>query len=142
MTGHPDCLRSPLIILGGMGAIILVACSPTAGQATTAGPGLSATTITVTVTDAITVTVTADNSVPITNVFDQSQLEQGVTDELTGLPPKGYGLSGITNVRCPVNQPVKADTSFQCTLAVNGTAKTVTIVVKDDTGLYEVNPPN
>jgi hypothetical protein len=65
-----------------------------------------------------------------------------VTNVLTGTPPNGYGLSGVTDVSCPSGQEVKANTSFPCTLKVNGASKTVTVVVKDDSGLYEVNPPS
>ena len=48
-------------------------------------------------------------------VFDERQVSQGVTDVLTGTPPAGYGLSGVTDVSCPSGQEVKADTSFDCT---------------------------
>ena len=75
-------------------------------------------------------------------VFDERQVTQGVTNVLTGTPPTGYGLSGVTDVSCPSGQEVKADTSFDCTLKVDGTPKTVTVRVKDSSGLYEVNPPN
>jgi len=75
-------------------------------------------------------------------VFDERQVTQGVTNVLTGSPPTGYGLSGVTDVSCPSGQEVKAGTSFQCTLKVDGTAQTVTVVVKDANGLYEVNPPS
>ena len=75
-------------------------------------------------------------------VFDERQVSQGVTNVLTGAPPAGYGLRGITDVSCPSGQEVKAGTSFQCTLKVGGTPQTVTVVVKDASGLYEVNPPS
>jgi len=75
-------------------------------------------------------------------VFDERQVTQGVTNVLTGTPPNGYGLSGVTDVSCPSGQPVTAGTSFQCTLKQNGSAKSVTVVVKDADGLYEVNPPS
>ena len=75
-------------------------------------------------------------------VFDERQVTQGVTTVLTGAPPTGYGLSGVTDVSCPSGQEVKADTSFQCTLKVDGTPRTVTVDVKDANGLYEVNPPS
>ena len=75
-------------------------------------------------------------------MFDERQVTQGVTNVLTGTPPTGYGLSGVTDVSCPSGQEVKADTSFQCTLKVNGNPQTVTVEVKDANGLYEVNPPS
>ena len=70
-------------------------------------------------------------------VFDERQVAQGVTNVLAG-----YGLSGVTDVSCPAGQEVKVDSSFVCTLKVDGTARKVTVVVKDANGLYEVNPPN
>lgn len=75
-------------------------------------------------------------------VFDDRQLNQGVTNVLTGTPPNGYGLTGISDVSCPSSQQVKAGTSFSCTLKVDGNSQTVTVQVKDNDGLYEVNPPS
>jgi hypothetical protein len=75
-------------------------------------------------------------------VFDEKQVAQGVTSVLTGNPPSGYGLSGVSDVTCPSGQPVTAGTSFQCDLKLDGTATKVTVVVKDSSGLYEVNPPS
>ncbi len=75
-------------------------------------------------------------------VFDERQVSQGVTAVLTGTPPTGYGLSGVSDVSCPSGQEVKADTSFQCDLKIDGQAQKVTVVVKDANGLYEVNPPS
>ena len=75
-------------------------------------------------------------------VFDERQVTQGVTAVLTGTPPTGYGLTGVTDVSCPSGQEVKAGTSFQCDLKIDGQAEKVTVVVKDANGLYEVNPPN
>ena len=75
-------------------------------------------------------------------VFDEKQVAQGVTSVLTNTPPSGYGLTGVSDVTCPSGEPVKANTSFQCTLKVNGQSKTVTVNVQDDSGLYQVNPPS
>jgi hypothetical protein len=75
-------------------------------------------------------------------VFDEKQVAQGVTNVLTGQAPTGYGMSGVSDVTCPSGQPVTAGTSFQCDLKVDGQATKVTVVVKDGSGLYEVNPPN
>ena len=75
-------------------------------------------------------------------VFDEKQVAQGVTNVLTGTPPSGYGLSGVSDVTCPSGQPVQAGTSFQCDLKVNGQSTKVTVNVQDASGLYQVNPPN
>ena len=75
-------------------------------------------------------------------VFDERQVSAGVTSILTEAPPSGYGLPGITDVSCPSGQEVKADTSFQCDLKVDGQATKVTVRVINNDGLYEVNPPS
>ena len=41
-------------------------------------------------------------------VFDERQVSTGVASVLTGAPPAGYGLSGVTDVTCPSGQEVKA----------------------------------
>lgn len=74
--------------------------------------------------------------------FDEDKVAVGVGRVLTQDPPSGYGFTGVQDVRCPANQPVRAGTSFECELRLDGNRTTVTIVVKDDDGLYEVNPPN
>ena len=37
---------------------------------------------------------------------------------------------------------VRAGTSFECSLAISGAGRSVTVTVKDDNGTYEVSPPN
>jgi hypothetical protein len=75
-------------------------------------------------------------------VFDERQVTSGVTSVLTGTAPTGYGLTGVSDVSCPSGQEVKAGNSFQCTLTINGAAKTVNIKVIDDQGTYQVDPPS
>jgi Domain of unknown function (DUF4333) len=75
-------------------------------------------------------------------VFDERQVANGVTSILTGAPPAGYGLSGVSDVSCPAGQEVRAGTTFQCTLQLDGEQQTVTVTVKDDTGVYEVSIPS
>jgi Domain of unknown function (DUF4333) len=75
-------------------------------------------------------------------VFDERQVTSGVTSVLTGTAPTGYGLTGVSDVSCPSGQEVKAGTSFQCTLTINGAPKTVNIKVIDDQGTYQVDPPS
>jgi len=74
-------------------------------------------------------------------VFDHSKVETGVTKILTRYPPDGYGLTAISGVSCPANQPVITGTTFTCTLTVDGSPRAVTLTVKDDDGKYEVAPP-
>jgi hypothetical protein len=64
-----------------------------------------------------------------------------VTDVLTGPAPDGYGLSGVTEVACPAEQPVTVGSTFQCTLLLDGKPKKVTLTVKSADGLYTVGLP-
>jgi len=74
-------------------------------------------------------------------VFDQTKVEAGVTQILTTAPPNGYGQTNVTNVTCPADQAVKAGTTFDCSVQIDGQPKTVTVTVKDDSGTYEVGVP-
>lgn len=123
---------------------LTAACTGTAG---TAIPLPSTMTVTATVTTPVTVTVTQTvvaltATVPSTKTFDERQVAAGITSVLTGTPPTGYGLSGITNVTCPAGVPVVAGTTFDCTVQIDGTSSNVAILIKDDNGLYEVSPPS
>ncbi len=125
---------------------LVAACSPATSQAIPVTPLLTITTIvqaqpTVTVTETVTVIERTEFTLPTDKIFDRVKVEQGVMTVLTGATPAGYGYTGITEVSCPENQPVKAGTSFTCDVIVNGFALESTIVVKDSQGLYEVNPP-
>ena len=133
----------------------LAACSSTTEQTT--GFAESATTTVMmtvtttvpsrtTVTQALTVTETVtpagrdSGAFAAGKVFDQQQLTQGVTNVLTGTPPNGYGLE-VSNVKCPVDQPVVGGTAFRCTADIDGTPREIPVQIKDDNGLYEVSPP-
>lgn len=74
----------------------------------------------------------------VTRVLDQSAVQNGVRTVLTSLPPNGYGQPKVTAVSCPAKQPVKAGTTFDCSVTVDGKQKTVTIAVKDTDANYEV----
>ena len=86
-----------------------------------------------------------------TGVFDQEQLTNGVASVLGGAPPAGYGLVGVTNVECPAEVTVEAGTSFPCSLQIDGSAESVTVLVTGDnqtaqnggpaSGVYEVAAP-
>ena len=76
------------------------------------------------------------------DTFDNTKVAAGVTKILTDPPPAGYGTTGVSSVTCPADQPVKTGTTFDCTATINGAPKTVHIIVKDDSGKYEVGVPN
>jgi hypothetical protein len=73
-----------------------------------------------------------------TDTLDQKATEDGVERIVTD----SYGAENVSGVTCPSGQEVKAGTSFQCDLKIDGEATKVTVLVKDDNGLYEVNPPS
>ena len=62
----------------------------------------------------------------------------------------GIGMPGVltndyklkaSDVKCPDSQPVKAGSTFTCTVSVDGAQKNVQITVKSDDGHYEVGQP-
>lgn len=75
-------------------------------------------------------------------VFDEREVAVGVTRVLTVDPPAGYGISGVEDVTCPANQRVETGATFECELLLDGQHTTVTIIVQNDDGLYEVQLPN
>lgn len=74
-------------------------------------------------------------------VFDHWKVETGVTKILTDNPPNGYGLTAVSAVSCPADQPVVIGSIFTCTLTVGGLLRAATLTVKDADGKYEVAPP-
>lgn len=74
--------------------------------------------------------------------FDQAAVQNGVQQILQNPAPDGFGLTGVSNVSCPDGQEVTPNTTFSCSVQVNGEAQQVQITVKDDTGTYEVGFPS
>ncbi len=74
-------------------------------------------------------------------VFDHTKVEMGVAKILTDYPPNGYGLTAVSAVSCPADQPVVIGSIFTCTLTVGGLLRAATLTVKDADGKYEVAPP-
>jgi len=160
-------MRRWIAVAAGVGWCALgVACAAqTGGTAGVAAVGLP-TTVTVTVTAAgsptattqtmlTTVTVTSEHTVtkrvertvtqtstpPDARVFDAAKVAKGVEQILTAAPPAGYGKSDVTDVTCPPDQPVKTGSTFVCNMLIDGQKRSVTVTVKDSTGVYEVGVP-
>jgi len=77
-------------------------------------------------------------------VFDQAAVQDGVTTILTNAPtddPAGYGLDGVSDVVCPSGVKVTAGATFTCTLTQDGSDKSVTVTIVDDSGTYKVGLP-
>ncbi len=120
-----------------------------------AGCGAAGGSVTVsTVTVTATVTVTTDraddpNSDPTAAgaVFDATEVAAGVEQILTGEPPDGYGLNGVTTVVCPAGQPITKGTTFDCSAMIDGAVKSVPVTVTGDEndpaerGSYQVGIP-
>ncbi|WP_430332485.1 DUF4333 domain-containing protein [Rhodococcus sp. ACT016] len=70
--------------------------------------------------------------------LDQNAAQKGVEQIVT----ESYGARSVSNVSCPSGQKVEQGSSFQCSLTVDGTPKTVTVTFTDNEGTYEVSRPS
>jgi len=73
-----------------------------------------------------------------TDKLDQTAVQNGVSTVLKD----SYGISDVGDVSCPSGQKVEIDSTFQCTLKVNGEDKKVNIKVTKEDGTYEVGRPS
>lgn len=55
---------------------------------------------------------------------------------------ESYGLTDVSDVSCPSGQKVEKDTTFTCTVLVDGDQREVTVTFTDDDGTYEVGRPS
>lgn len=76
------------------------------------------------------------------NELDVHKTEAAVTQILTN-PTYGYGVENVSNVVCNNGKdPVaKKGATFTCVALVNGTKRTVAVLITDDNGTYEVDRP-
>ena len=72
------------------------------------------------------------------DTLSQSAAQQGVSKVLT----ESYGLTDVSDVSCPSGQKVEKDTTFTCTVLVDGDQREVTVKFTDDDGTYEVGRPS
>ena len=75
-------------------------------------------------------------------VLNVSKAEQGVKQVITD-PVTGYGIAGVTGVKCNngQNPTAKKGESFTCEVTVAGKKHQVRAVFIDDNGTYEVDRP-
>ncbi|GAB3486515.1 DUF4333 domain-containing protein [Amycolatopsis cihanbeyliensis] len=71
------------------------------------------------------------------DVIEPNSLENGVLAVLR----ESYGEQDVRNPRCPVDQPARNGTTFECTVDVAGEQKTVSIRVLNDKPEVEVGMP-
>jgi Domain of unknown function (DUF4333) len=76
------------------------------------------------------------------NVLDVREAEAGVRQILSD-PINGYGANDVASVECNEgrNPAIEPGKGFTCEATVNGTAREVEVVFRDDTGTYEVGGP-
>lgn len=132
MAGRGGCRRRA--VRGAAAAGALITSLLLSGCAGVAGTAVAAPTRT-------TSAPAVDRSDPV-RIFDERRVAAGVTQVLTEDPPDGYGLTGVRDVTCPRNQRVEVGATFDCAFELDGQPTTVTIIVRSQEGLYEVQPPN
>lgn len=69
--------------------------------------------------------------------LDTTAAQDGIRTVLT----ESYGATNVSGVSCPQNIEVKAGTSVDCTLTVDGAFKKVTLTFLNDDADYEVSLP-
>jgi hypothetical protein len=73
----------------------------------------------------------------ITTVFDRDAVQEGVRRILSD----DYGRN-VQAVTCPADQKVQPGATFICQASIDGARRDVTIMVKTDSGEYEVARPS
>ena len=78
----------------------------------------------------------------VTTKLDVNAAQQGVQKILSD-ETSGYGVKNVKNVKCNdgADPEVKAGATFNCSVSIDGTSRTVTVTFKDDKGTYEVGRP-
>jgi len=93
-----------------------------------------------TITETVTAATTGENG--SLSTFNSAKVARDVRKLLTDAPPAGYGTTGVTDVSCPNDQPVKAGAVFLCHATINNASKSVKITVQDNAGKYQIGLPN
>lgn len=77
-----------------------------------------------------------------TRVLDLDHVEREVTRILID-PVDGYGVNEVADIACNGDEPpvVQPGTELTCQTNVDGTRKTVLVVILDDAGTYSVDRP-
>jgi hypothetical protein len=115
-------------------AVLVVPLTIGCAACTATTPGVASP---VRMTVTVVSTVTATPSPPGWRVFRSSEVERGVVTVLKDV----YKISDVGVARCPEDQPVVPDTSFECTVRIGGETRQVKITIKTEDGEYEVGQP-
>lgn len=70
--------------------------------------------------------------------LDEQAAQRGVEQIVT----ESYGARSVTGVSCPSGEKVEKGASFECTLTVDGSPKSVKVTFTDGEGTYEVSRPS
>ncbi|WP_020668387.1 DUF4333 domain-containing protein [Amycolatopsis nigrescens] len=70
-------------------------------------------------------------------VLDEGSVQNGVVTVLR----ESFGESDVRDVRCPADQPIKAGSTFDCSITLAGQPKKVSIRVLNDKPEFEVGAP-
>ncbi|MBM4510198.1 DUF4333 domain-containing protein [Rhodococcus hoagii] len=70
--------------------------------------------------------------------LDEQAAQRGVEQIVT----ESYGARSVTGVSCPSGQKVEKGASFECSLTVDGSPKSVKVTFTDGEGTYEVSRPS
>lgn len=73
----------------------------------------------------------------VRSVFDAGSVQQGVQQTLRD----SYHLGTVESVRCPAGQVVEPGRRFDCSVQLGGARKSVSVTVRDSSGIYEVGYP-
>jgi len=78
----------------------------------------------------------------VTTKLDINAAQDGVKKVLSD-ETSGYGVKNVKDVKCNdgTDPEVKAGSTFNCAVSIDGTNRTVTVTFKDDKGTYEVGRP-
>lgn len=70
--------------------------------------------------------------------LNSTSAENGIAQVIT----KSYGAEDVTDVECPDDIPVIAESTFIRDLSIGGEGKQVTVTFTDENGTYEVGRPS
>ncbi|MGW4246758.1 DUF4333 domain-containing protein [Nocardia sp. NPDC004722] len=110
-----------------VGLLVVIAIILAVGQNDTSGPR-----------PAPALTPGAVETSTDTARLDQAAVEAGVVRVLND----SYGVSDITDVRCPSSMLAQVNTVYVCTLRIGGENKKVSVKVTSADGTYEVGRPS
>ncbi|MEV6277024.1 DUF4333 domain-containing protein [Nocardia sp. NPDC051832] len=87
---------------------------------------------------ALPTTTVAKAAPAVPDNLDPAAVQRGVAQVLG----ESYGLAAVKDIKCPAEMPVVVDSSYECSVKIDGMKKTVAVTVTDHDGTYEVSRPH